>query len=190
MDYQVLHLRDNARPGANQLIETLKEQNPPNTFGIFAGLFGLQSNEVYLVTYGEPFKDVPPDIERLNSVTLTPTARPTEHKPREKTGIYVFRWFKVDPANVEEIVALSEEAWKTFEGGFDTEVQALFTTEDRDTMLLITWYKDLSVWEASRFPAEEARENFLKRHQLTRSAKPIATRLVSVPDVPSLVSHS
>jgi len=54
-------------------------------------------------------------------------------------------------------------------------------------MLLVTWYQDLSVWEASRQPAPEARENFQRRHQLTLSALPIATTLLGGT---TLVSHT
>ena len=42
---------------------------------------------------------------------LSPTVRPTEHTPRTKGGIYVFRWFDVFNRDVEEIVKLSDEAW-------------------------------------------------------------------------------
>lgn len=188
MDYQVLHLRDSAHPGANQLIAKIRDLDHPGTFGIFAGLLGLASNEIYVVTYGEALT-APPGVETVARIPLAPTARPTAHEPRDKKGVYVFRWFTVDPRNVDEIVRLSAEAWKTFETSFDTEVQGLFHgTEDPHTMLLITWYVDLSAWEASRFPPEAARENFLKRHHLTLSAKPIATRLVSVPDAPASIS--
>jgi hypothetical protein len=118
----------------------------------------------------------------LDSISLVPTVRPTEHTPRTRPGIYVFRWFDVYNKDIEEIAALSNEAWNTFEGGFDTEVQGLFCEEDTSTekgkMLLITQYTDLSVWEASRNPAPEARENFLKRARLTIEARPICTRLI------------
>jgi len=57
-------------------------------------------------------------------------------------------------------------------------------------MLLITWYKNLSAWEESRHPPKDARENFLRRHQLTLNAKPIATMLTMPESQSQLVSHS
>jgi len=156
-------------------------------FGVFAPLFGLASNELYLVTHADkthsPAKYLQStNLDILESIDLVPTVRPVDHSPRTVPGIYVFRWFEVYKRDVDEIVRLSREAWVTFEGGFDTEVQGLFAEPDRSgergKMLLITWYRDLSVWQASRRPAAEARENFRRRAQLTIEAKPIATGLV------------
>ena len=119
-----------------------------------------------------------------------PTVRPLEHVARTVPGIYVFRWFDVNQSDVEEIAALSKEAWNTFEAGFDTQVQGLFAEAgmqqglneeqlgERETMLLVTWYRDLAVWQDSREPHPKARELFLKRHNLMKEAKPIATRLM------------
>ena len=118
----------------------------------------------------------------VEQTVLEPTVRPLVHERRSKPGIYVFRWFSIRNKDVEEIARLSNEAWETFEAGFDTEVQGLFAEVGRakelGTMLLITWYKDLSVWQDSRAPADAARELFMKRHELTIEATPIATRLI------------
>jgi len=156
-------------------------------FGFFVGLFGLASNEFYLVTIGEDATD---EIDQVlagygldvkEHFLLVPTARPTVHEPLSKPGICVFRWFDVENKNVAQMADLSRQAWVTFESEFDCEPIALFAesdrTSDRGKMLLITWYRDLSVWEASRNPPDEARENFAKRHTMTIEAKPIATRL-------------
>ena len=121
------------------------------------------------------------DFSLQERYQLNPTVRPVEHTMLTKSGIYVFRWFDVKNRDVDEIVKLSDEAWVSFEEGFDSEVQGLFAERDRSheqvKMLLLTWYRDLSVWEASRRPAKEARERFLKRHDLTIEAIPIASRL-------------
>ncbi|MCB1693655.1 MAG: hypothetical protein KDI19_12885 [Pseudomonadales bacterium] len=159
-----------------------------DVWGTFTPLFGLASNELYLVTVAQgPHTANAAVMENhlsvLDSISLVPTVRPTAHDPRTEPGIYVFRWFEIKTRDIDEIVALSNEAWTTFEGGFDTEVQALFrepdTSAERGKMLLITWYRDLSVWEASRMPAPAARKNFMKRAALTLEARPIATRLVT-----------
>lgn len=195
--YQVNLLKDPDHPGPNFLVDYVRETLAPilaeeglTLFGLFQGLFGLDSNELYLVVNSkteisgirEKLSDS--SFQLLNSTSLVPTERPTEHSARNREGIYVFRWFDVLNKNVEEIATLSARAWVTFEGGFDTEVQGLFAEPDRDStkgkMLLITWYKDLTVWQQSRQPPEEARENFMRRQALTLQAHPIATRLVQV----------
>ncbi|MCB1645249.1 MAG: hypothetical protein KDI36_07335 [Pseudomonadales bacterium] len=193
MIYQVQLLKDVTRPNYLQALSRLRERmtltDQPGIFGLFGGLFGLASNELYLVSYEPSVHDITPlltdtGFEIQATTTLTPTVRPLNHEPRTVPGIYVFRWFTVKAENVQEIIRLSNQAWTSFEGGFDTEVQALFAadaaraTDASTTMLLITRYRDLSVWQDSRSPAPEARENFLKRSALTIEAKPIATTLL------------
>lgn len=155
-------------------------------WGAFTPLFGLATNELYAVTVADAPHDIggalaPADLDVVQTVNFIPTVRPTEHAPRGAEGLYVFRWFDVHNRDVEQIAALSREAWVTFEGDFDTRVQALFAepgrSAERGKMLLITWYTGFSVWEASRRPSPEARENFMRRARLTLEAKPIATRL-------------
>src|SRR5689334_8406887 len=88
---------------------------------------------------------------------LTATARPTTAAARPKTdGIYVHRWFTIDAEEVDEFVALSNEAWVGFEGGFDSDVFGLFVAdaspddkrEGARRMLLMTHYRDFATWEA------------------------------------------
>ena len=194
MHYQVNLLKDNDSPGPLNLLEAVREGITPalaeqgiGCFGVFQGLFGLASNELYVVlNHDGPMPDVDvafDQFERVSAVDLEPTVRPTDHSPRIRDGIYVFRWFEVHMKDVDEIAALSNTAWETFETGFATEVQGLFAQPDRSVdrgrMLLITWYEDLNAWQDSRRPAPEARENFMRRHQLTLEAFPVATRLVS-----------
>ena len=195
--YQVNRLKDPDHPAPNSLVDYLRETLTPalaeqglTVFGVFQGLFGLDSNELYLVVNSETeIGDISDQLngtsfQLVNSTNLIPTERPTEHSARKQEGIYVFRWFDVLNNNVEEIARLSARAWVTFEGGFDTEVQGLFAEQDRKStqgkMLLVTWYKDLNVWQQSRQPPDEARENFMRRQALTLQAHPIATRLVQV----------
>ena len=183
MQYQLRHLKDLSRPGALGLIEfcdTLSDEL--EVYGRFGGLFGLASNEIYLVTTGPSGTalNLPDHIETLKTLTLNPTSRPTEHSARSEPGVYVFRWFNVEPQHVEEIVALSGAAWPSFEADFDAEIQGLFVevAEAPSQMLLLTRYGDLGAWELSRRPSPEATENFVRRHQLTLNATPIATTLL------------
>jgi hypothetical protein len=193
--YQVNLLKDPNHPGPARLLDHVNRTVIPDiekqgitVFGVFQGLFGLASNELYLVTSSQA-GDCTPDLrihhdgfEVVESISLIPTRRPTDHSRRTREGIYVFRWFDVMNRHIEEIADLSAKAWVTFEEGFDTQVQCLFAQMDqnpeRGRMLLITWYKDLWVWQESRQPSTEARENFQRRQQLILQARPVATRLV------------
>jgi hypothetical protein len=202
--YELLRIKDTNSNGILNLVKTINTRIFPEAgrsgyspYGIFFGLFGLASNELYLMAMREddgssqngitPLTQLIPEHDFIlrESYQLSPTVRPVEHTPRTRGGIYVFRWFTIFNRDVEEIVKLSYEAWVPFEGGFDSEVQGLFAERDlcpeKGTMLLLTWYRDLSVWEASRRPPQEARERFLKRHNLTLETIPIATRLYQTP---------
>lgn len=207
MLYQVHHLKDTSRPGSAGLVQQCHGEirkdlarSSATLYGVFPALFGLASNELYLVTYAEDAINLslPTGIEELSTHNLEPTVRPQTHAPRQTPGVYVFRWFSVANRSIEEIARLSGEAWPTFEGSFETEVQGLFreqgaaegNPDDTSTMLLITWYRDLSVWEVSRHPPQEARDNFIRRHQLTLSATPIATTLMPADSKPNLVSQT
>ena len=192
--YQVSLLKDPAHPGVNKLLEYVRGTLIPDfqssgvtLYGVFQGLFGLASNELYLVVSSEfainnAQLDPGCGFQLMESHGLVPTKRPIDHRQRTREGIYVFRWFDVMNRDVEEIAELSAKAWVTFEAGFDTEIQCLFAEQERGLeqgkMLLLTWYQNLSVWQESRNPSDEARENFMRRHQLTLQAKPVATRLL------------
>jgi hypothetical protein len=199
--YHVYHIKDLSRPGSAHLVKLANDDITKQiqaaghgVFGIFASLFGLASNEIYLVTFGKTQTSLsfPDDVQLLSTHLFNPTLRPLDHQPRTRPGVYVFRWFSVLPDAVDEIIQLSYNAWPTFEGSFETEVQGLFVeaTGQPSEMLLITWYKNLSVWEESRHPPKNARESFLRRHQLTLNAKPIATMLNMPESQSQLVSHA
>lgn len=191
MHYTVTRLKDRHHPANLAAIDAFREQSLPagiQRFGVFSPLFGLATNEFYAVTWAEqPHQLVAVaaglDLEITEQHALVPTARPETHAACTTPGVYVFRWFTVETRHINDIVRLSRQAWVTFESGFKTEVQALFREaspgSDVSTMLLVTRYDDLSVWEASRKPAPEARENFQARARLTIEATPIATRLVA-----------
>jgi hypothetical protein len=184
MDYQFLHLKDPTHSHPQSLLAQIKQAAQQSEglqhWGLFPGLFGLATNEVYWLANDAALTAVQEsDMQVLQRLTLRPTVRPTSFVPPDKAGIYVFRWFEVSESKIDEVVRLSNEAWQSFEGGFDTEVKGLFTVQGQSPygMVLVTWYKDLAVWQASRDPAPEARQNFSARQALLDSALPIATRL-------------
>jgi len=141
--YQVNLLKDPNHPGPNQLLEYLRGTLIPDlekrglvVYGVFQGLFGLASNELYLVVSSVTVisqQDLDSEFQIIESIDLIPTIRPTDHTRRTREGIYVFRWFDVMNKDVEEIAELSAKAWITFEEGFDTEVQCLFAEQNQES---------------------------------------------------------
>lgn len=163
-------------------------------WGAWSGLFGIGSNELVLMTFAEAAID---HVRLLNARIaaaptaiveqhlLEPTVRPGVAQGLTRPGLYVFRFFDVDNADVDEIAQLSLEAWTTFESAtaYRAEPQGLFRLRDRRAatglMLLCTWYDGLESWQVSREPPQEAAENFRRRHALTRGTIAYATRLIT-----------
>ena len=159
-------------------------------WGVFHGLFGIGSNELVMVTsWGldhDPVGELtlPANVERVEEHVLVPTVRPTSDQQLTRPGLYVFRFFDVCNADVEEVAELSHTAWTTFEdtGEYAAEPQGLFCQKDRSTergaMLLLTWYDGLNSWQTSRRPHPDATANFRRRHELTFGTIAYATRLI------------
>ena len=180
---------------AQHLRQAIKKDKKGNfdgveIWGIFSGIFGMSPNELFFVSMGN-VSELEKKITGLDDfygfprsvIYLEPTVRPTDYAPRDKPGLYVFRFFDVMHKDVNEIASLSKKAWETFETSseYNAEPQALFCQQDRSEeqgqMLLVTWYDSLASWETSRKPPIEASENFQARSRLTLSTKPYATRL-------------
>ena len=150
-------------------------------WGAFVGLFGLDNNQLITLTT-EPLA-TPENMTRIRSESMAPTARPRDYTPLSKDGLYVFREFDLAAENIDRLVALSVEAWTTFEtdAEFQTEPVALLRQETplaNTTMTLITWYDGFESWQRSRQPNPAAMENFQQRAALTTATRAIATRLV------------
>lgn len=159
-------------------------------WGVWYGLFGLASNELYVVLVGEQAVEassqLPDDSSVADNLILSPTVRPESPEPCTAPGLYVFRTFEVNNSDVDEVATLSKQAWSTFEAtdAYRAQPMGLFCEADRSaargTMLLVTWYDGLGSWQTSRAPAPEARDNFRRRHALTHSTAAVATRLVEL----------
>lgn len=192
--YHIARLRTDGI-AAQRLVTPLREQTSAaveaaggTVWGIFTGMFGMDSRELYFVTAwtdgpGDGRAALPANTSIVEERAMVPTVRPLTIERRTRPGVYVFRWFEVHNRDVEEIAALSKEAWESFEDtdAYQAEPQALFRDADTDVddglMLLVTWYEGLRSWEISRNPAPEARANFAARQKLTLGAFPVATRL-------------
>jgi hypothetical protein len=151
--------------------------------GLFAPQLGFASNEAIVLIRSREPRELPPALAsapsavRLTRDRLTPTVRPEDHQLLKQGGIYVHRWFTIDGDRIADFVDLSNRAWGGFEGTYRTEIFGLFIAEPNKTdladgaarMLLLTWYADHAVWEASREQARDAASLFAQRHKLTRT---------------------
>lgn len=165
------------------------ESDGVHVWGTFYGLLGIASSDFVLMTQSAGGTARPDEALRGCTIVaqheLVATVRPSTPAPRlERPGLYVFRFFDVANTNIDEVARLSREAWTTFEAtdAYAAEPQGLFAPRDRrprdGRMLLLTWYDGFASWETSRQPAPAARENFTRRHALTRSTIAYATRLM------------
>lgn len=151
--------------------------------GLFSPQLGFASNEAVVLVRRASSASVPNILLEPAKATLTthdrlhPTVRPGDNDGLKQGGIYVHRWFRIDGERVDDFVDLSNRAWGGFEGAYDTEIFGLFRAEPDKTdlaegaarLLLLTWYKNHAVWEASREQAHDTKSLFAQRHQLTRA---------------------
>ena len=124
-------------------------------------------------------------VAEAETLSLEATVRPTSPSPLSRKGLYVFRFFEIANKHVEEIAALSLEAWETFEdtSDYSAEPQGLFCQADRSSdrgrMMLLTWYDGFDSWLTSRAPDPKAQDIFMRRHKMTESTVAYATRLLT-----------
>jgi len=203
--------------------------------GVFMGLFGLGNHELLVMLSlregqykrddlpqpdpaqelsqdlsSEAFRSLtrmlPPGFQVTQWQSMQATVRPHTDAPFDRAGVYVFRWFFMPQAHIDEAVALSVAGWETFERqddldageGYRTEPMGLFALrpgqppgsvsgthlstpagapENAGALLLVTWYDSMTSWERSRTPDPRATANFRRRAALTTSIVAYATRL-------------
>lgn len=193
MDYAYIRLRAAGRE-FRAAYDALRAENyaalrPAQLWGAFHGLFGLASNELVVVAFGDvggvqERLAALPSVAAADALLLEPTVRPTAGVQRAREGLYVFRFFGVAHRDVDEIAAISAAAWQDFEHGSDYQAvpQGLFKQLDRTApdgkMLLCTWYDGLNSWQASRTPPGQAGERFRRRGAMTQWTVAYATRLL------------
>lgn len=162
-------------------------------WGAWAGLFGLAGNELLVMTSSpseanDAFSNALSEWDGVSVVEerlLSPTVRPHNTARLTREGLYVFRNFDLLNEHVDEFARLSEAGWVTFENdeAYQTEPQGLFTehdlTAERGTILLVTWYEGLASWQRSRQFPPDARDNFMRRGELTLESSALATRLIT-----------
>jgi len=182
---------------AVQAAAAIRETSKYPIWGVWAGMFGIASNELIVMTTTVSSPDFSPDsspdraadnlwparTRLVSHESLRATVRPMSNEPLTRDGLYVFRSFYLDAAHIDRVVALSQEAWQTFETSTDykTEPIGLFAPTDPapdSTMYLLTWYDGLASWSTSRNPHADARAIFRERHALLHSTTAVATRLL------------
>jgi hypothetical protein len=178
-------------PGAHDLAARGAE-----VVGLFSPQLGFASNEgAVLIRRADggptPLGGlIPAHLATAGPVErLEPTLRPVAGQRLRDGGIYVHREFTVDSDRAADFVDLSGRAWGGFEGEYDTEIFGLFTVEVSDAdraagqarLLLLTWYRDHGVWEASRAQTIDPEGLFQRRHDLTRSTIGRSTLRVLAP---------
>lgn len=171
MEYDYFQLRvGRERTAQKALAGTLHAK--PSVVAVFAPLLGFASNEALVLARTGAGLDL--DAGQVDR--LTPTLRPAGDVEPEPGGIYVHNWFTIDGGAVDEFVRLSGEAWPDFEARFDTRIYGLFLAAENEAdradgarrLLLMTRYRDLGEWQASRDPTSDAMAVFLRRRELTR----------------------
>ena len=179
----------NLKTKATQLREVFAAHTSTSLWGLWQGVFGLDAHQLIAVSAHAELNDrwqPPKGCEVVNQWVIKPTLRPQSPAPLKRAGLYVFRDFWLPFEHLEEAVALSSTAWKTFEGAeaFAAEPMGLFapaqelpaTQECR--LHLLTWYPDFTAWEASRQSDPAAMQRFIARRELTRTTTAVATRLL------------
>ena len=148
---------------------------------VFSPLLGYPSNTV-LALFPALEAEAAQTVARTEGVVssvrtrLSATARPVAGAAPVPGGVYVHNWFHIDADAAEAFVALSVEAWPDFETRFEARIFGLFLAEVSETdlglgarrLLLMTRYRDLGEWQASRDPTTEAMKTFARRRELTR----------------------
>lgn len=193
MSYAFCRLRAAGRD-FRSAYEALRRDNwralaPARLWGAFGGLFGVASNELIVMAYGDTdgvdsALTSAAEVVSATVLRLEPTVRPSREAPRTREGLYVFRFFDIAHKDIDAIAALSAEAWPSFETAerYEAIPQGLFRQRDASAptgrMLLCTWYDGLPSWQASRTPPADAAERFRRRHALTQGSIAYATRLL------------
>jgi hypothetical protein len=147
--------------------------------GVFAPLLGYASNEALVLTDQRATSDavlMGSGVAAAEWTRMSPTLRPHQNARPQPGGVYVHNWFTIDGQGFDEFVQLSGAAWPDFEARFEAKIYGLFAVEPQAAetatgarrLLLLTRYKDLGEWQASRDPTTEAMKIFARRRELTR----------------------
>ena len=119
-------------------------------------------------------------VAAVHTRTLVPLYLAAGLRVPTGQGFYVHREERYRPADVNEVVRLSEEAWETWEPAWGARVTGLYRerpdVSDQARLLRIVWYPSHERWietrESERDP--ESRERFVARRQLQLEGSRVA----------------
>ncbi len=162
------------RAGMAPLRDDLRSLGP-RVWALLAGQIGVPAGELELLLVGE---EVPSfhAATIVRTTVLEATVRPTSGEPPALEGVYALREFVVAAEDLDEMVALSDAAWPTFEGDNPgVRILGLFRVVDEPgRLLLVTRYPNLAAWESSRNSPEFLRRNASTKSSIVRTYRPIA----------------
>lgn len=193
MIYNYYELRVGRERNAQRaLADQVYDSGGAGVLGVFAPLLGYASNEALVLTDQRASADavlMGSGVAAAEWTRMSPTLRPHQNARPEPGGVYVHNWFTIDGAAFDEFVHLSGAAWPDFEARFEARIFGLFAVEPQAAetaagarrLLLMTRYKDLGEWQASRDPATEAMKIFTRRRELTRVSLARACMLMPPP---------
>ena len=180
MIYNYYELRvGRERHAQKALADQVYASGGDGVLGVFAPVLGFASNEALVLTDERASPDAVlkgSGVAAAEWRRMSPTLRPHQAARPEAGGIYVHNWFTIDAPALDEFVQLSGAAWEDFEARFDAKIYGLFAVEPQAgevaggarRLLLITRYRDLGEWQASRDPTTEAMQIFARRRELTQ----------------------
>lgn len=195
--YHLVALRDVSRPTAAAFGDFVRNSARPDAaaaggecLGLFLPQLGFSAHERALLFrwQGEPTDVVSgcPLVRGISTDRLCATLRPADSDAPRPGGIFVHRWFTIDPADRAEFLELSKAAWGGFEREFDGRAFGLFAAEPKtedgasERMLLMTRYGGHADWETSRQQSAEVAAKFARRHALTRASRACSTVLAPI----------
>ena len=190
MSYEYFSLTLGREPTAQRaLADHLRGAMGAELAAVFAPVLGFPSNTALVLVRGADAAGIvaaAPGVVASERHALSPTLRPADDTPPAPGGVYVHNWFTIDGEAVDAFVRLSGEAWPDFEGRFETTIFGLFLAAESQAdraegarrLLLMTRYRDLGEWQASRDPSSAAMQVFARRRQLTRVSLARACQLI------------
>lgn len=150
--------------------------------GIFrGGMFGLKTNEIAILSawpdesdgqscIGDFIKET--NVECHVQQNLIATVRPSEAMSIKSPGIYVIRWITIRAQDIAEYTELCLKTWPRFESGNTQRCYGVFRPAESSkicTMLMLTWYKNLTAWERSRQLDPRDQDMWVRRSQMELS---------------------
>ena len=156
---------------------------------IRGGMFGLATNQVAVLSawhdsgsakqcFSED--DTSLDYRIIESCELTPTVRPTKSERIDREGIYVIRWIRILPSDIEEYTRLCLETWPAFEARDYACCFGVFRVIGNEAVakiLMLTWYASLTDWENSRQLDPKDKPKWARRSEMELSHWAKAGRL-------------